>query len=576
MIVNSFNQEFGYELLSALPRAYELYLSGELTETISGVGSEPLYYFSPKHTINKEPRSWFNTEKARLSGLPYSFIHRYERPKLTFPPFKDHYKNTEFKFIKPTLCICNRYNKEWNCDPINFFDEKILDWLFENLKKDYEIIYFAVDLPEDIQDNAHSMPLNDIPIAKKHGIKIFQDINKGKWNESLLKVFANCDHYITMNGGYSIMASFFTGTNIIYSKIGERHTKELDVNSFFRWYPNHNNQRVLAVETYDQLKRKVQAIYIDKLPTANIIMRTSARPYAFQAAYFSVTSQTYPNINLVVTTDGDAGLEYTRKAKARHIKMEPVPYEPKPEGEEWGRHFPYNVYIDRAQRSVNGYILFLDDDDMFTNNDSVKMIMEHAEHDKLLIWKTQFEGNKIVPSKSFGKAITLLDITGIGLCYHSDHVDKTDWTQYKRADYRTAKKLSLTLGVKWLDAILTKLQSKPGMGAKQDIKTYFNKIDKFMKTIRMNDSGKVVRLPKSIAEECVSNGVAVFLSDVLAEMSKPIGKPTVIENKKAATVLENKEIVREPIETTRVVDNKKTFISKEKNATKKPRSIKSK
>ena len=67
MIVNSYNQEFGYELLSAIPHAYDLYLKGKLTQTISGKGSEPLYYFSPKHITNKEPRSWFNTDKAMAS-----------------------------------------------------------------------------------------------------------------------------------------------------------------------------------------------------------------------------------------------------------------------------------------------------------------------------------------------------------------------------------------------------------------------------------------------------------------------------------------------------------------------------
>ena len=49
-IVNSNCPEFGYELLSSVPYAYNLFLKGELEETISGFDTSGLYFFSPKHT----------------------------------------------------------------------------------------------------------------------------------------------------------------------------------------------------------------------------------------------------------------------------------------------------------------------------------------------------------------------------------------------------------------------------------------------------------------------------------------------------------------------------------------------
>jgi hypothetical protein len=313
MKVDSYNIEFGYELLSALPYAYGLHLEGKLTETISGFDTKPLYFFSPKHTERNEPRerSWFNTDNARKQGLPYTTIHRPERPKLNFPNYKEIYANDIYKWEKPTLVIANRYNREWGCDPINFFDEAILDWLFENLKHKYEIVYFAVDLPEEYQDNAKPRHLDDREVAYRHNVKVFQDIRGESWNKSLLQIFANCEHYITMNGGYAIMASLFTGTNIIYSRRdGRAHSFELydHINSFFRWYPNHNNLRTLLVESYTVLKKKIQAIYIDELPTVNIITRTSNRPNAFAFCYKSIEAQNYPNINLVVTTDEQGGV----------------------------------------------------------------------------------------------------------------------------------------------------------------------------------------------------------------------------------------------------------------------------
>lgn len=558
MVVNSHNIEFGYELLSAVPYAYELYLKGELTETISGSGSEPLYYFSPKHTINTEPRSWFNTEKARRSGLPYTFIHRYERPTLQFPPYKEHFANSEYKWQKPTLCICNRYNVEWSARPINFFDEEILDWLFKNLKKHYEIVYFAVDLPEELQDNAHSMQLDDIAICEKHDIAVFQHIKGNSWNESMLKVFANCEHYITMNGGYSIMASLFGGTNIIYSKKGDPQTKELTYNSFVRWYPNHNNQRTVEVNTYDELKAKVKAIYIDKLPTANIIVRTSKRPHSFAACMKSIAIQDYPNINVIVTTDEESGVKYTRDYKVRHIHIDKnaIELKEKPNSEEYGIQFIFNEYINIAQRLVNGFILLLDDDDMFNCNNAVSIIMKYAQKDKLAIWRTDFNDGRIIPNGNFGREIKLFDVTGIGICYHTNHVNLTDWSQWKRADYRTARNLGDKLGVIWIDAILTRLQTSPGMGKQRE---NYSLNRRTMKTVKMISTGKVKRIDDHLAKKVVELGEAEYIHDVVDSINKPLDiKKEVkvinpVEEKKPMEISsENKELETVEGESTQI------------------------
>jgi hypothetical protein len=557
MKVDSYNIEFGYELLSALPYAYGLHLEGKLTETNSGYDTKPLYYFSPKHTERNQPRerSWFNTDNARKQGLPYTTIHRPERPKLNFPNYKEVYKNDIYKWDKPTLVIANRYNREWGCDPINFFDENILDWLFGSLKAKYEIVYFAVDLPEHYQDDAKPRALNDREVADRHGVKVFQDIRGESWNTSLLQIFANCEHYITMNGGYSIMASLFTGTNIIYSRRdGGAHSFELHdhINSFFRWYPNHNNQRTLLVENHKTLKEKIQAIYIDELPTVNIITRTSNRPNAFAHCYKSIEGQDYPNINMVVTTDEQWGVAYTRPANARHLAMPKIEPKEKPKGENYGVYFPQNEYIDIAQKLVNGYIIAIDDDDVFTCSNAVSEIMKVAQKDALTIWRVDFNNNIIHPNGSFGKEIKLFDITGIGICYHSDHIDATDWSQWKRADYRTAKGLEKKLGkIVWLDAILTKLQLNSGYGNRIDIIT---KKDGYMKTVRIlkecaGQVGTIKRIPKPIADEQVLLGNVEYFSDVVNGLNKvvPVGKPIVVENKAINLVKENKDGDNKPV-----------------------------
>lgn len=470
MTVNSHNIEFGYELLSAVPFAYELYLRGELTETISGFDTKALYYFSPKHTINKSKRSWYNTETARKAGLPYTDIHRPEQLDKQFPPYKEHYANTKYKFDKPTLCICNRYNVEWSCKPINYFNEEILDWLFTNLKDKYEIIYFPVSIPEAIQDNEVPLQLNDEDVAKKHGIKLFTELCANKsWNKTMLQVFANCKHYITMNGGYSIMASMFTGTNIIYSVPGKPETREISNKSFWRWYPNINNVRTLHVPNYDELKAKVSVLYIEQKPCLNILVRTN-RPNYLSNCMQSIEAQTYDNINTVLICDSNNAIEYTRKYNARVVKVKKNDsLLPISDDTNYGKIFPYNIYLDTVQKLVDGFIMFLDDDDKLVNCNSAERIIANASKDSLLIWKTNFKERGIVPSHSFGKEITLYDITGISLCYHSSKIQYSDWSGWKRADYRTAKKLSENVNVTWLDEILTGIQDTPGNGVKPDL-----------------------------------------------------------------------------------------------------------
>ena len=134
-IVNSNCPEFGYELLSSVPYAYNLHLKGELGETISAFDTSCLYFFSPKHTETNCQRSWDNMGKLWKDNFPNIKIHR---PQLdwdlfTPPPFKEFYKDKSIKFEKEVIVIFNRYNKEWNEPPINYLDLKTLDILFNML-----------------------------------------------------------------------------------------------------------------------------------------------------------------------------------------------------------------------------------------------------------------------------------------------------------------------------------------------------------------------------------------------------------------------------------------------------------
>ncbi len=481
-VVDSYNIELGYELLSAVPYAYELHLNGRLNGTRSGTLSESFYPFSPRHEINPEPRSWYNTSRAgmgsrakNLIGLPWVDIHKPEQPHKVFPDYRKYYE--AMRFDKPTLCICNRANIEWDHSVINYFDADILDWMFAALKEHYHIVYFPISIPAAIQDNAKPKQLfDDTAIARRHGVSLITDLGE-HWNDTMLRVFSGCEHYITMNGGYSILASYFAGTNIIYSKPGKPETKELRHGSFWRWYPNINNVRTLHVPSYDDLKERIQTLYIEKIPTANVLIRTSNRPIYFKGCIESVLSQDYPNINIVIICDDEASLPYTRGYPARCITPDKVAHRTKPKGEQYGKWFPANDYIRQALEKVSGYVFILDDDDMYIDDSAISKVMANVRPDAIACWKVKFD-NCIRPNGSFGIKPTMQDIDSNGMCWHTSM--KTDWSPFKRADYRTA---AMFKNIIWIDEVLSGVQKTPGYGRRIDKKCYICKGARFYAAI---------------------------------------------------------------------------------------------
>lgn len=474
--VNSYNCEFGYELLSVVPYAYWLNERGLLKETISGKKSEPIYYFSPKHTISDNTRSYRNIHKVAEDIVPNTMIHVPYINLSTFkiPPYRKIYANREYKYKKPTICICNRYNREWNRPPINYFDLDCLKELFTKLQNKYQIIYIATSIPEDIQDGAHSMELGDYELAKKYPkVIVFQDLVKDNWNEVLLKVFANCERFITMNGGYSILASFFGGQNIIYSKRGKVETRELKTGSFWRWYPEFNNAQIRYASTYDELCDTVNTLFVEKLPTVNILIRTCRRIDYFRQCIESIKAQTYKNINVIVGIEnGDVEtIEYAYKYPYRVVHYEEVEAPEAPEvSSDYGVKFPYNQYLNVLTQKVgNGYIMYLDDDDHFITHTAVEDMVREIEKSDVIFWRVNFKKLSIPSNDGWeklkSKIPTVCDISGIGFMFHSRFKNYIDWGYWKRGDYRVAKKLCSMCKIKLLDKELTGVQTRPHRGS---------------------------------------------------------------------------------------------------------------
>ena len=493
-IVNSRCPEFGYELLSSLPYAYNLYLKGELEETISAYDTSCLYFFSPKHTETNIKRSWDNMNILWKEKFPNINIHRKELDWEHFspPPLKEFYKERAIKFEKETIVIFNRYNKEWNEPPINFLSIETLDRLFNLLSEKYQIIYINLNKGDEYFDGAKPMELNDDLVLKNYPkvyslYDVMDKFPKLTINELQLRIFANCTKYISSNGGQLILSAYFGGENIIFSK----KCREIDpkVNSFFKWYHKLGGGVFQHVNTYDDLIQLVEEKWVLKKPLINILVRTSGRPRYFNKCMESIYNQKYKNWNIIVGIDDIKSTEYTQTHKCIEVMYDyskvliPKP----PNNVDFGIPFKYNLYLNDLQNKVNdGYVIYLDDDDsLYDSNSLLKLANTIKSNDDFLMWRVKFP-NRLVPSENnFGKSPVLKDVSGIGYSFHIKN--KEMWEPYKRGDYRVAKKIYDKISNKiFLNEIITKLQREveDGMGTKDDLPIKIKKLSVIIPTYK--------------------------------------------------------------------------------------------
>ncbi len=182
--------------------------------------------------------------------------------------------------------------------------------------------------------------------------------------------------------------------------------------------------------------------------TINILTRTSGRPNYFKENCDSIKAQTYPHIRHIACADDDESFEYASKLADKVIRVE---RQPKRIEYQW-MHSPYNLYCNSLMDEVeDGWIMFLDDDAVLADSTVLQEVMDLVNNEnEFIIWKGKIH-DKIVPSYSFGKGITLMDIDSFCYMFHSKHKWAAQWDEVKESDFRVALKLARLLPVNWID-----------------------------------------------------------------------------------------------------------------------------
>lgn len=279
----SVNPEFGIELTLAVPYAHFLHKTGRLESVETSKGMKPFYYFCKDvremyqrrsldnlTALQQVPNKWIHHNSVAVLGKDYSLLSDDEKASVNgvldytewLPPeFKEYYKNEDFKFNEPskTVIVTNKYNIEHGEVPMGYFDIECLFWMFTFLKeRGYSVIYKrATNKEKEFSKDANEIQslengYDDI-CADVNGVGVITDFQLTRYfdnvtllsdiversmqpyNEVQLKVFANCEKFISVCGGNSILSSMFGGTVITYIHKGkELRNNYFGENSYFR------------------------------------------------------------------------------------------------------------------------------------------------------------------------------------------------------------------------------------------------------------------------------------------------------------------------------------------------------
>ncbi len=209
----------------------------------------------------------------------------------------------------------------------------------------------------------------------------------------------------------------------------------------------------------------------------NILTRTSGRPVGFSKCHSSILNQTYKNTRHIVSYDTKEDLDYLQSLKVDIIKVKRRKYAGRLARKGHKLNFePYNLYCNRLLREVReGWVLFLDDDDMLAGDEVIAKIAEEikqVEEDTLLIWRTRYpDGRKLPGDNAFKtKEIKYMDIDTACFTFHSKYRKSAKWDAWRGSDYRYIRDLSQAIPKqKWISEIITLKNNFGDQGNRNDL-----------------------------------------------------------------------------------------------------------
>jgi hypothetical protein len=261
--------EFAFELLAVIPYAYWLHQQGRLQFTESTPDTRCLYWFSPEHRELRRNRSYVPITEYPV-GVPgwlrydrNAFPEFLDRSRWLPPPYRDVYRDNRFRFARPMCVVCNKATSEyykWHRSMTNHLPSDLLLDLVGRLRTRYQVVYNRPRAADMVNDHQAVRELGDIEAVKQAypDICTIQELHARHpelgYNELQLRLYANCDRFVSVLGGSSYLASWFGGVNVIFAKRGW----EVACGAYQRWFHRFSGARVVATTSHEELRAAVE------------------------------------------------------------------------------------------------------------------------------------------------------------------------------------------------------------------------------------------------------------------------------------------------------------------------------
>jgi hypothetical protein len=127
--------------------------------------------------------------------------------------------------------------------------------LLERLTGRYQVVYVRPRPNDIVGDHQRIGDLGDFAAIEKRfpDVLTIQQLlarhPELSFNELQMKLFANCDRFISVLGGSAFLASYFEGTNIIFAREGW----ELSCNAYANWFHLFSGAQIHHTGAPDQL-----------------------------------------------------------------------------------------------------------------------------------------------------------------------------------------------------------------------------------------------------------------------------------------------------------------------------------
>jgi hypothetical protein len=160
----------------------------------------------------------------------------------------------------------------------------------------------------------------------------------------------------------------------------------------------------------------------------NILIRTSKRPELFKQCMESILSQNYKNYYIYVCYDSFESYEYIKEFLNDNIETFFVENDSK-------EKYKFNLYNNELMEKVNdGFILFMDDDDIYSHELCFKIINETiTDSNSVLIWKFMRPDKLIYPKHINDIKLGEIDTTMV--CFNSKYKNIVKWNDCQCGDF---------------------------------------------------------------------------------------------------------------------------------------------